>query len=85
MGPQAVQVLQSDHHGLLRGIVHRLRHLLPAHELISSAGRTDMRELFINELKNVQGGGKKPWPPCTCCIPTTLACGEEANGCSGCN
>ena len=44
-----------------------------------------MRELFIEDLKKVQGGGKPPFPPCKCCMPTTLACGEEANGCSGCN
>ncbi|HZN54514.1 MAG TPA: hypothetical protein VFB67_04270 [Candidatus Polarisedimenticolaceae bacterium] len=47
-----------------------------------------MRELFIEDLKHVNGGGKKPPPPpfpCPCCLPTTLACGEEANGCSGCN
>jgi len=36
-----------------------------------------MRELFIDELKNVQGGGK-PRPP----IPpaTTMACCEEGPG-----
>jgi len=47
-----------------------------------------MRELFIEELAEVVGGRKKPPPdPCfgnPCCLPTTLACGEEANGCSGC-
>ena len=51
-----------------------------------------MRNLFVDELRKVQGG-KKPPPgppdPCIkdpnpCCLPTTLACGEEANGCSGC-
>lgn len=42
-----------------------------------------MHELFIEDLKNVRGGKVKP--PCHCCLPTTLACGEEANGCSGCN
>ncbi len=39
-----------------------------------------MRELFIEELEEVQGGrGRKrpPFPPCTCCLPTTLACCEE--------
>ena len=41
-----------------------------------------MRELFVEDLKNVQGGKLFP---CKCCLPTTLACGEEANGCSGCN
>jgi hypothetical protein len=49
-----------------------------------------MRELFIHELKAVQGGHHKPnhggGPPFGggCPEPTTLACGEEANGCSGC-
>lgn len=43
-----------------------------------------MRELFIEELEDVVGGRRdKPWS-CKCCLPTTLACGEEANGCSGC-
>ncbi len=50
-----------------------------------------MRQLFIEELENVSGGhhkdghvkGGRPGPgPCP--IFTTLACGEEANGCSGC-
>jgi len=45
-----------------------------------------MRELFIEDLKRVTGAAHKPPPPpCPCCMPTTLACGEEANGCSGCN
>ena len=38
-----------------------------------------MRELFVEELKKVQGGGKpgRPWPPAT-----TLACCEEGpDGC----
>lgn len=41
-----------------------------------------MRELFIEELEQVQGGGR---PPCKgrCCLPTTLACCEEGE-CSGC-
>ena len=42
-----------------------------------------MRELFIEELESVRGGRRGP-PSCQCCLPTTLACGEEANGCSGC-
>jgi hypothetical protein len=48
-----------------------------------------MRSLFVDELRKVQGGKKPPPPdPCSynpCCLPTTLACGEESNGCSGCN
>ena len=40
-----------------------------------------MRELFIEDLKKVQGG--KVEEICKCCRPTTLACCEEANGCSG--
>ncbi|HKQ61312.1 MAG TPA: hypothetical protein VJS92_08460 [Candidatus Polarisedimenticolaceae bacterium] len=44
-----------------------------------------MRELFVRDLEQVMGGRRPPPPPpCTCCLPTTLACGEEANGCSGC-
>lgn len=43
-----------------------------------------MRELFIEELEQVQGGARPPLGPCECCQPTTMACGEEANGCSGC-
>lgn len=73
-------MLQSDDDGLLRGDLDRLRHLLPADQLAESEA---MRELFVEDLKKVQGAGK--WPPCKCCLPTTLACGEEANGCSGCN
>jgi hypothetical protein len=41
-----------------------------------------MRELFIEELKQVRGGGKPPKPP-NCGI-TTLACGEEAPPCDTC-
>ncbi len=39
-----------------------------------------MRELFIEDLDRVMGGGKPPKPPfpCTCCNPTTMACCEEA-------
>ena len=40
-----------------------------------------MKELFIEDLKKVQGG--KAVDICKCCRPTTLACCEEANGCSG--
>jgi hypothetical protein len=49
-----------------------------------------MRPLFIDDLRKVTGGKRPPPPdPCAkdpnpCCLPTTLACGEEANGCSGC-
>ena len=35
-----------------------------------------MRELFIDELEEVQGGAR-PAPPCACCGITTLACCEE--------
>ena len=43
-----------------------------------------MRELFIEELEEVQGG-KRGRPPCKgkCCLPTTLACCEEGE-CSSC-
>jgi len=50
-----------------------------------------MRHLFVEDLRNITGGKRPPPPPdpCLkdpnpCCLPTTLACGEEANGCSGC-
>ncbi len=39
-----------------------------------------MRELFIEELENVEGGRRGP---CKCCLATTLACCEEGE-CSGC-
>jgi hypothetical protein len=41
-----------------------------------------VKELFIEDLKKVQGG-KQSEIICKCCRPTTLACCEEANGCSG--
>ena len=36
-----------------------------------------MRELFIEELEQVQGGSRKPPQPCHCCLPSTMACCEE--------
>jgi len=43
-----------------------------------------MRELFIEELEEVQGGrGRRP-PKCECCFITTLACCEEAPPCDSC-
>lgn len=42
-----------------------------------------MRELFIEELDQVQGGGPGKAPCKKCCHPTTLACCEEGE-CSGC-
>lgn len=41
-----------------------------------------VKELFIEDLKKVQGG-KRSEEICKCCRPTTLACCEETNGCSG--
>lgn len=38
-----------------------------------------MRELFIEELEEVQGGIFDK--PCKCCRPTTQACCEECNNC----
>ncbi len=35
-----------------------------------------MRELFIHELDQVQGGAAGP-KPCPCCFTTTMACCEE--------
>ena len=44
-----------------------------------------MRELFVEELKSVKGGGKPPKPPHPpgCGGITTLACCEEGE-CSSC-
>ncbi len=42
-----------------------------------------MKELFIEDLKKIQGGtGFRG--PCKCCQPTTMACCEETNGCDTC-
>lgn len=43
-----------------------------------------MRELFIEELEEVQGGKRPPFPHCQCCFVTTLACCEEAPPCDSC-
>ena len=49
-----------------------------------------MKALFIDDLRKIHGGKRPPPPdPCfknpdPCCQATTLACGEESNGCSGC-
>jgi hypothetical protein len=42
-----------------------------------------VRELFIEELKTVKGGWLLKVKR-NCPEVTTMACGEEANGCSGC-
>ncbi|HYO64684.1 MAG TPA: hypothetical protein VEU33_01270 [Archangium sp.] len=41
-----------------------------------------IKELFVQDLARIQGGQKGPKPKCP--EMTTLACGEEAYGCSGC-
>jgi hypothetical protein len=41
-----------------------------------------MKELFIEDLKKVKGGGNII-RPCTCCHATTMACCEET-GCNTC-
>jgi hypothetical protein len=44
-----------------------------------------MRPLFVEELKQVKGGGKPPRPPGGGCGGiTTLACCEEAPKCDSC-
>ncbi|MFP2933722.1 hypothetical protein ACLESO_53025 [Pyxidicoccus sp. 3LG] len=44
-----------------------------------------VKELFVQDLARIQGGdGNKPPEPDKCPEFTTLACGEEPNGCSGC-
>lgn len=42
-----------------------------------------IKELFVEDLARIQGGQSAPKKP-RCPQYTTLACGEEANGCSGC-
>jgi hypothetical protein len=43
-----------------------------------------LKELFVTDLARIQGGqGTKTKPP-KCPDFTTLACGEEPHGCSGC-
>lgn len=42
-----------------------------------------MKELFIEDLRKIQGGTSIRFP-CKCCLPTTLACCEETNGCDTC-
>lgn len=43
-----------------------------------------VKELFVQDLARIQGGQTKPPKPPKCPDITTLACGEEADGCSGC-
>jgi hypothetical protein len=44
-----------------------------------------VKELFVQDLARVQGGsGQRKDKPPKCPEFTTLACGEEPNGCSGC-
>ncbi|QSQ22262.1 hypothetical protein JY651_45265 [Pyxidicoccus parkwayensis] len=46
-----------------------------------------VKELFVQDLARIRGGaGQQPQQdkPPKCPEFTTLACGEEPNGCSGC-
>ncbi|WP_164019846.1 hypothetical protein [Pyxidicoccus trucidator] len=43
-----------------------------------------VKELFVQDLARIQGGADKPQKPPKCPEYTTLACGEEPDGCSGC-
>lgn len=43
-----------------------------------------LKELFVQDLARVQGGRNAPVTKPKCPEFTTLACGEEADGCSGC-
>jgi hypothetical protein len=43
-----------------------------------------VKELFVQDLARVQGGSAQKDKPPKCPEITTLACGEEPNGCSGC-
>ncbi len=42
-----------------------------------------VKELFVQDLAHIQGGTSADKKP-KCPEITTLACGEEPNGCSGC-
>ena len=42
-----------------------------------------LKELFVQDLARLQGGSNEQKPP-KCPEITTLACGEEPVGCSGC-
>ena len=42
-----------------------------------------LKELFVQDLARIQGGSNEQKPP-KCPEITTLACGEEPHGCSGC-
>jgi hypothetical protein len=42
-----------------------------------------IKELFVQDLARIEGGKNAEKPP-RCPEITTLACGEEPNGCSGC-
>jgi len=42
-----------------------------------------VKELFVTELARIRGGANAEKKP-KCPEYTTLACGEEPNGCSGC-
>jgi hypothetical protein len=44
-----------------------------------------VKELFVQDLAKVQGGqNTQPQQSLKCPQITTLACGEEPRGCSGC-
>lgn len=43
-----------------------------------------VKELFVQDLVRIQGGQGKPPKPPKCPEITTLACGEEPDGCSAC-
>ncbi|WP_163991985.1 hypothetical protein [Pyxidicoccus caerfyrddinensis] len=45
-----------------------------------------VKELFVQDLARIHGGAGQPQKdkPPKCPEFTTLACGEEPNGCSGC-
>lgn len=43
-----------------------------------------IKQLFVQDLAQVQGGKAELQKGPKCPEFTTLACGEEPNGCSGC-
>lgn len=46
--------------------------------------KKQIKELFVQDLAQVQGGKAEVKKDPKCPQYTTQACGEEPNGCSGC-
>jgi hypothetical protein len=50
---------------------------------MKSEKKKKIKELFVQDLARIHGGKNEQKPP-KCPEITTLSCGEEAHGCSGC-